>query len=109
MLKLLIEQVTSDGCFQNCKKVRNARLAWFYCWRLRTPGRVFLFWAGPFAPQQSARVSLGELAAEVGQSAVRKVIGMKQPDPKPIQRDIDDFLSIGSALGCWVALQSLSA
>lgn len=29
---------------------------------------LFVFWAGPFAPQQSTGVTLGELAAELGKS-----------------------------------------
>ncbi|MGC9420775.1 MAG: hypothetical protein ACP5EN_17555, partial [Rhodovulum sp.] len=32
---------------------------------------IVVFWAGPFAPQQTAGVSLGELAAEIAKSAAR--------------------------------------
>lgn len=61
---------------------------------------VGLFWAGPFAPQQSTGVSLGDLAAEVGQAAVRRATGQEQPEPAPVPRDIDDYLAIGTgALG----------
>ena len=55
---------------------------------------VTLFWAGPFAPQQTAGVTLGELAADVAQSAVRKVAGREQPAPEPVARNIDDYLEI---------------
>ncbi|MGB8623115.1 MAG: hypothetical protein WCD16_09870 [Paracoccaceae bacterium] len=59
---------------------------------------VTLFWAGPFAPQQATGVTLGELAADVGQSALRKIAGQEQPAPQPVPRDLDDFLRIGVAL-----------
>ena len=36
---------------------------------------IVIFWAGPFAPQQSAGVSLGELAADIAKSAARSVAG----------------------------------
>lgn len=56
------------------------------------------FWAGPFAPQQSAGVSLGELAAEIAKSAARSVAGQAQPEPVAPQRNIDDYLKIGVSL-----------
>lgn len=61
---------------------------------------VSLFWAGPFAPQQEAGVSLGELAADIVKSAARDVAGLEQPEPVAPERDIDDYLAIGTgALG----------
>lgn len=56
---------------------------------------VAILWSGPFAPQQSAGVSLGELAVEIGKSAIRKSSGMAQPAPEPVVRNIDDYLKIG--------------
>lgn len=56
---------------------------------------VVLFWAGPFAPQQSTGVSVGELAAEIAKSAARSVAGQPQPEPVAPPRDIDDYLAIG--------------
>ena len=55
---------------------------------------LVVFWAGPFAPQQSAGVTLGELAADIAQSAARSVAGQAQPEPATISRDIDDYLEI---------------
>ncbi len=59
---------------------------------------LFVFWAGPFAPQQSTGVSLGELAAEIGKSTLRAAAGMEQPEPVARARDLDDFLRIGVAM-----------
>ncbi|WP_298934174.1 hypothetical protein [uncultured Ruegeria sp.] len=59
---------------------------------------LFVFWAGPFAPQQTAGVSLGELAAEIGKSTLRSAAGIDQPDPVVPTRDLDDYLQIGVAM-----------
>ncbi|WP_298851662.1 hypothetical protein [uncultured Ruegeria sp.] len=59
---------------------------------------LLAFWAGPFAPQQSTGVSLGELAAEIGKSTLRAAAGMEQPAPVAHARDLDDFLRIGVAM-----------
>ncbi|MBV2358911.1 hypothetical protein KUH32_03920 [Thalassococcus sp. CAU 1522] len=59
---------------------------------------IVMFWAGPFAPQQSAGVSLGELAADIARSAARSVAGQPQPEPETPLRDIDDVLQIGVGL-----------
>ncbi|WP_170755165.1 hypothetical protein [Ruegeria lacuscaerulensis] len=59
---------------------------------------LFVFWAGPFAPQQSTGVSLGELAAEIGKSTLRSAAGLEQPEPVARSRDLDDFLQIGVAM-----------
>ena len=57
-----------------------------------------IFWAGPFAPQQSAGVTLGELAAEMAKSAARSVAGQPQPEPIAPTRTIDDYLQMGVAV-----------
>ncbi len=59
---------------------------------------LFVFWAGPFAPQQSTGVTLGELAAELGKSTLRAAAGTEQPAPVAPTRDLDDFLQIGVAM-----------
>ena len=59
---------------------------------------LFIFWAGPFAPQQSTGVSLGELAAEIGKSTLRSAAGLDQPEPVAAARDMDDYLRIGVAM-----------
>lgn len=55
---------------------------------------LVVFWAGPFAPQQTTGVSLGELAADIAQSAARSVVGEPQPEPVSPTRDLDDYLQI---------------
>lgn len=52
------------------------------------------FWAGPFAPQHSAGVTLGELAADIAKAAARSVAGQEQPAPVVAPRTIDDYLEI---------------
>ncbi|WP_170785281.1 hypothetical protein [Ruegeria lacuscaerulensis] len=59
---------------------------------------LFVFWAGPFAPQQSTGVTLGELAAEIGKSTLRAATGAEQPEPVARTRDLDDFLQVGVAM-----------
>jgi len=56
---------------------------------------LILFWAGPFAPQPSAGVTIGELAADIAKSAARSVAGQQQPEPLMMPRTIDDYLKIG--------------
>jgi hypothetical protein len=56
------------------------------------------FWAGPFAPQQAAGVSLGELAAEFRDSALREMRGAPQPVPEPVPWDVDRVLSAIAAV-----------
>ena len=55
---------------------------------------ITLFWAGPFAPQQTADVTLGELAADIAKAAARSVAGQPQPDPLTPTKNIDDYLAI---------------
>ena len=59
---------------------------------------LFVFWAGPFAPQQSTGVSLGELATEIGKSTLRAAAGLDQPEPVTQARDLDDHLRIAVAM-----------
>ncbi len=56
------------------------------------------FWAGPFAPQQATGVSLGELAAEFRDAALREVRGQPQPAPEPVSWDVDRALSVVAAV-----------
>ena len=65
---------------------------------------IVLFWAGPFAPQQSTGVSVGELAAEIAKSAARSVAGQPQPEPVAPPRDIDDYLAIGVGVLAGIAV-----
>lgn len=65
---------------------------------------IVIFWSGPFAPQQSAGVGLGELAAEIAKSAARSVAGQPQPEPVAATRNIDDYLSIGVGLLAGLAI-----
>lgn len=65
---------------------------------------IVIFWAGPFAPQQSAGVTLGELAAEIAQSAARSVAGQAQPGPVAPVRNIDDYLAVGVGLLAGLAI-----
>jgi len=67
---------------------------------------LVVFWAGPFAPQQSTGVSVGELAAEIARSAARSVAGQPQPDPVVSPRDIDDYLriAVGTLAGVAIVL-----
>lgn len=59
---------------------------------------LILLWAGPFAPQQPASVTIGELAAEIAKSAARSVSGQPQPAAAINPRDIDDLLNIAVAV-----------
>ncbi|MCZ0814130.1 MAG: hypothetical protein ACQEVT_09780 [Pseudomonadota bacterium] len=56
---------------------------------------IAIFWSGPFAPQQSAAVGLGELAADIAKSAARSVAGQPPPAPVAPTRGIDDYLAVG--------------
>ena len=61
-------------------------------------GALVVFYAGPFAPQQELSVSLGELAADTGKSALRSFFGLSQPEAAPVVRDLDDYLQIAVAV-----------
>lgn len=56
------------------------------------------FWAGPFAPQDSAGVSIGELAATIKQAAIDKVTGTPKPEPEAAPWDIDRVLNLIAAV-----------
>lgn len=56
---------------------------------------LVVFWAGPFAPQQAAGVSLGELTADIVKSAARSVAGQPQPGPVAQPWTIDKYLEVG--------------
>ncbi len=65
---------------------------------------LVIFWAGPFAPQQAAGVTLGELAADVAKSAARSVAGLEQPEPVAVPRTIDDYLEIAVGVLAGIAI-----
>jgi len=65
---------------------------------------LVVFWAGPFAPQQDAGVTLGELAADIAKSAARSVAGQPQPGPAPVPRDIDDYLQVAVGVMAGLAI-----
>ena len=54
------------------------------------------FVAGPFAPQQSVGVSLGEIAAEAGKASLRNWFGLEQPDAQTSAWTIDRVLRVVS-------------
>ncbi|QJF50957.1 hypothetical protein [Roseobacter ponti] len=59
---------------------------------------VIHLWAGPFAPQQSAGVAIGELAAEIRLSATKALRGIGNPPPEVPERDIDQLLIAGATI-----------
>lgn len=65
---------------------------------------MVVFWAGPFAPQQSAGATLGELAAEIARSAARSASGKQAPVPMASARTIDDHLAVGVAIMSGLAI-----
>ena len=67
---------------------------------------LVFFWAGPFAPQQSTGVSIGELTAEIAKSAARSVAGQPQPEPTAPPLNIDDYIEIavGTLAGIAIVL-----
>ena len=56
------------------------------------------FWAGPFAPQQRASVTVGEIAGEIREAAIRKLKGTPQPKPVPAKWDSDRILKLVAAV-----------
>ena len=50
------------------------------------------FWSGPFAPQADVSVSIGEIAADIRQSALRALAGEAQPAPEALPWDFDRVL-----------------
>lgn len=59
---------------------------------------IAVFWAGPFAPQQPVGVSLGDLAAEIAKSAARAATGQEAPPPRPVPRNLDDYLNVATGV-----------
>ncbi|WP_075214879.1 hypothetical protein [Mongoliimonas terrestris] len=59
---------------------------------------LVIVWAGPFAPQRSPGVGIGELAADIARSAARSVAGQPQPEPVVPSRDIDDHLHVAAGV-----------
>lgn len=87
-----------------------AQTAQPFGWAAFTLGAIALgmglvvFWAGPFAPQQAAGVTLGELAAEIAKSAARAAVGQDAPPPAPVARDLDDYLNMATGLIAGLAI-----
>jgi hypothetical protein len=66
---------------------------------------VFLhFWVGPFAPQDSATVTLGELAVDIKQAAIDKVRGVPKAAPEAAPWDIDRVLRAITAVFAALAI-----
>ena len=59
---------------------------------------IAIFWAGPFAPQQTVGTSLGDMAAEIAKSAARAASGQDTPPPQPVPRDLDDYLNVATGV-----------
>ena len=59
---------------------------------------LITFVAGPFAPQQTVGVTLGEIAAEAGKATLRNWIGMEQPAPQAAAWTIDRILWVAGIL-----------
>lgn len=62
------------------------------------------FSAGPFAPQPDIATSVGEIAAEIRQSATRALSGEAAPPPAAAPWDIDRALSLTAAVLAGVAI-----
>ncbi len=62
------------------------------------------FWSGPFAPQQRASVSIGEIAADIRTAAVRKLSGEQTPIPQPAAWDVDRVLRLITAILAGIAV-----
>ena len=56
------------------------------------------FWAGPFAPQQKTTITVGEVAAEIRQAAIRKMKGIEQPKAQAAPWDRDRLLRAVAAI-----------
>jgi len=62
------------------------------------------FWAGPFATQQRVAVTVGEIAADMRQAAVRKLKGLPQPKPVSVPWDSDSIMKLVAALLAGMAI-----
>lgn len=56
------------------------------------------FWAGPFAPQQDAAVTIGEFAGEVRKAATRALLDQPQPAAQAVPWDVDRVLTLVAAV-----------
>ena len=71
---------------------------------------LVVFVAGPFAPQHTVGVTLGEIAAEAGKATLRNWLGMEQPAPQTAAWTIDRTLWVaGIALGTVAVLSGALA
>ncbi|WP_299146977.1 hypothetical protein [uncultured Tateyamaria sp.] len=71
---------------------------------------VISFVGGPFAPQNTVGVTLGDIAAEAGKATLRNWLGMEQPGPEPVPWTIDRTLwLIGVVLGVIATLCGAAA
>ena len=61
-------------------------------------------WAGPFAAQQRTEVTVGEIAVEMRQAAIRKLKGLPQPPPVRAPWTIDTTLKLLASLVAVFAL-----
>lgn len=62
------------------------------------------FYAGPFAPQQSVGVVLGELAAEIRLSATNALEGRENPAAVASDWDIDRIMAAAAAVAAGLAI-----
>jgi hypothetical protein len=58
---------------------------------------VIHFFGGPFAPQNSIGVSLGEIAADATKSVLRNFLGRDQPAAAPLPWDVDRVIWLAVA------------
>lgn len=56
------------------------------------------FWVGPFAPQQRAGVTIGEIAGDIREAAVRKLKGEPQPKAVPAEWGTDRIVKLVAAV-----------
>lgn len=58
---------------------------------------LITFSAGPFSPQKSVAVSLGELTVEIAKAAKNSMEGQAQPTAEVVVKNIDDYIKIAIA------------
>ena len=66
-------------------------------------------WAGPFAPQQSVGVTIGEIAAEIWTSGQSAMAGEAPPAPEALAWDIDRVLEVAKPVLAGLALALATA
>lgn len=62
------------------------------------------FWIGPISPQQRVSITVGKVAAEMRQAAIRKLRGTPQPAPVAAKWNADRILQLIAALLAGLAL-----